>query len=73
MFGNKLTKYEKTRIIGTRATQLSNGAIPTIDINGMTDPLRIAEQEYKQGTIPISVIRKMPDGKIYRIDINSKE
>ena len=58
-----ITKYEKTRIIGKRALQLSCGAKPLIDINTMIDPLKIAMEEYKQKKIPIIIIRTLPDGR----------
>jgi len=59
-----ITKYEKTKIIGKRAVQLSNGAVPLIDIKDMIDPLKIAFEEYKQKKIPIIIIRTLPDGRI---------
>ena len=40
-----LTKFERVRVIGARATQLSLGAPSTIDIKNMTDALEIAEEE----------------------------
>ncbi|KRH94091.1 RNA polymerase subunit K [Pseudoloma neurophilia] len=56
-----LTKYEKARIIGIRATQLSNGAIPRIPIES-DDVLEIAESEFMAKTIPFIVRRYLPDG-----------
>lgn len=67
-----ITKNEKVRLIGTRATQLSEGAKPTVDIKDMIDPLKIAEKEYDMGTIPLSIIRTMPGGIKVRIDISSR-
>ncbi len=58
-----MTKYEKARILGMRALQLSNNAQPTIEIYGETDPLKIAYMEMKRGTIPIIVRRYLPDGR----------
>jgi DNA-directed RNA polymerase I, II, and III subunit RPABC2 len=46
-----------------RATQISKGAKPTVDISvGMTDALKIAEKELKLGKIPLIIRRYMPDG-----------
>ena len=45
-----------------RATQISKGAIPTVNIDGMTDALKIAEKEFKLGDIPLIVRRYIPDG-----------
>ena len=57
------TKYEKARIIGTRALQISSGApflvkLSEADLETLRySPLRIAEMEYEKGVIPISVRR----------------
>jgi DNA-directed RNA polymerase subunit K/omega len=67
-----ITKYEKVRLLGQRAAQLSKGAPPTVDIKGMTDPLKIAEKEYTCGTIPLNIIRNMPNGEKIQISIVNK-
>jgi DNA-directed RNA polymerase subunit K len=57
----KLTRYEKARIIGSRALQLSMGAPSLIKIKGaFAEPLSIAIEELKVGVIPITVRRNMP-------------
>lgn len=56
----KYTRFEKARIIGARALQISMGAPILIDISkDVIDPLVIAEMEYEKGVIPISVRREM--------------
>jgi DNA-directed RNA polymerase I, II, and III subunit RPABC2 len=57
-----LTKYERARVLGTRALQLSLNAISTVDTTNMTDPLKIAEKELTEGKIPVIVRRRLPDG-----------
>ncbi|GCA64403.1 archaeal RpoK/eukaryotic RPB6 RNA polymerase subunit [Kipferlia bialata] len=53
-----LTKYERARVLGARALQISLSAPPMISVPpGMDDPLKIAESELAQGKIPI-VIRR---------------
>jgi DNA-directed RNA polymerase subunit K len=50
------TRYERARIIGARALQLSMGApllIKTVHI----DPLEIAIEEFRKDVIPITVKR----------------
>jgi DNA-directed RNA polymerase subunit K/omega len=64
-----ITKYEKVRLLGQRAAQLSNGAPPTVDIRGMRDPLKIAEKEYNSGKIPLKIIRTMPNGEVMEIAV----
>ena len=57
-----LTKYEKARVLGTRALQISMNAPVMVDLDGETDPLRIAEKELRERKIPIIVRRYLPDG-----------
>lgn len=64
-----LTKYEKVRILGTRATQIALGAPSVVDTTGLTDALDIAEKELQQRKIPIVVIRHMPNGTIVEIPL----
>ncbi|MDY6986399.1 MAG: DNA-directed RNA polymerase subunit K [Candidatus Thermoplasmatota archaeon] len=55
----KYTRFEKARIIGARALQISMGAPVLIDLpEGATDPVKIAELEFEEGAIPITVRRK---------------
>lgn len=58
----KLTRFEKARIIGTRATQLANNAPPLVDIGEEVDPIKIALKEYEAGVLQLYIIRKYPDG-----------
>ncbi|KAJ4286131.1 subunit common to RNA polymerases I, II, and III [Kalmusia sp. IMI 367209] len=57
-----MTKYEKARILGTRALQISGNAPVLIDVEGMTDPLEIAQKELREKKIPLVVRRYLPDG-----------
>ena len=57
-----LTKYERARILGTRALQLSKNAPPMIDLQqGETDPYKIAERELTARAIPFIIRRYLPD------------
>ncbi|KAG7137794.1 DNA-directed RNA polymerases I like protein [Verticillium longisporum] len=57
-----MTKYEKARILGTRALQISMNAPVLVDLEGETDPLQIAIKELREKKIPLIVRRYMPDG-----------
>lgn len=57
-----VTKYEKARILGIRAIQISKGAKPTVNIGKLHDALKIAEKEFNEGSIPLIVRRYLPDG-----------
>ncbi|MCL4314568.1 MAG: DNA-directed RNA polymerase subunit K [Candidatus Thermoplasmatota archaeon] len=53
-----LTKFEKARIIGARALQISMGAPVVIDVpSSMIDPVDIALLEFENGLIPITIKR----------------
>lgn len=68
---NKLTKFEKVRLIGQRAHQISCGAPPLVDIQGLSDALSIAEKEFKQKKIPMKITRTYPNGTKEEITIIS--
>lgn len=57
-----LTKYERARILGTRALQISMNYPITVDRGNLIDPLKIAEKELQAKTIPLVVRRYLPDG-----------
>ena len=57
-----LTKYEKARILGTRALQLSKNAPPmVVPQPGETDPYKLAERELGERKIPFIIRRYLPD------------
>ncbi|ODQ64250.1 DNA-directed RNA polymerases I [Nadsonia fulvescens var. elongata DSM 6958] len=57
-----MTKYERARILGTRALQISMNAPVLVDLEGETDPLQIAMKELAQKKIPLVIRRYLPDG-----------
>jgi DNA-directed RNA polymerase I, II, and III subunit RPABC2 len=57
-----MTKYERARVLGTRALQISMNAPVLVDLEGETDPLQIALKELNQKKIPLIIRRYLPDG-----------
>jgi len=54
----KYTKFEKARIVGARALQISMGAPSLIKIpKDVISPLDVAMLEFKENAIPITVKR----------------
>lgn len=54
-----ITRFEKARIIGARALQISMGAPVTVKVTSeLIDPVLIAIKEYDAGTIPIATYKK---------------
>lgn len=66
------TKFEKARIVGSRALQISMGAPMLLKISDKEleairfNPVKVAMLEFDQGVIPITVKRPFPSGKFER-------
>lgn len=62
----KYTKYERARIIGARALQISMGAPMLLKLGDDElekinfNPVEIAKLEFEKGVIPITIKRPMP-------------
>lgn len=73
------TKYEKARIIGARALQLSMNAPILLKISKEEleklkyDPLKIAELEFISGILPITVRRPLPQKAVKEIEEAEEE
>ncbi len=57
-----LTRFERARIIGARALQLSMGAPPLVEVERLhprirEDPVLVARVELARGVLPITVLR----------------
>ena len=58
-----LTQFEKTKVLGFRTNQLSQGARPYIAVpEHVTDLREIARMELEARRLPIILKRPMPDG-----------
>ena len=69
-----LTRFEKARIMGARALQLSLGAPVFIEIpKNATTSLEIAMEELKQRVIPIVIKRTLPNGDYQIIPLDKFE
>ena len=65
-----LTRFEKARIMGARALQLSLGAPTFIEIpEDAATSLDIAMEELEQRLIPISIRRLLPNGDFQNIPL----
>ena len=66
-----LTRYEKARIVGARALQISYGAPILIEKpKNLIDPIKIAQLELKSKILPLTIRRELPDGEYQDIPIN---
>ena len=61
-----ITKFEKTRVLGTRATQIEGGAKTLLSkdkVRNIRFATDIAEIEYEEKLIPFIIRRYLPDGQ----------
>jgi DNA-directed RNA polymerase I, II, and III subunit RPABC2 len=65
-----MTKYERARILGTRALQISLNAPIMVELEGETDPFEIALKELRERRIPMTIRRNLPDGSYEDWNVN---
>ena len=65
----KITRFEKARIVGARALQISMGAPILVDAEENTNPIDIAVSELDAGILPITIRRILPDGTFQDIPL----
>lgn len=56
MAQQRYNRYEKARILGARALQISYGA-PVLIQTDQSEPILIAAEEYDEGVLPFTVKR----------------
>jgi DNA-directed RNA polymerase I, II, and III subunit RPABC2 len=60
-----ITKYEKARVLGERATQLNSGAQPFVEVDAdIIDGYVIALKEFDNKKIPFILKRPLPNGAV---------
>jgi len=59
----KLTRFERARIVGARALQISMGAPILVELpEEVSDPIDIALRELEEDVLPMTIRRTLPDG-----------
>ncbi|UCD46215.1 MAG: DNA-directed RNA polymerase subunit K [Candidatus Bathyarchaeota archaeon] len=67
----KLTRFERARVIGARALQLSLGAPLLVEVpDSMSDPIDIALRELRENALPMTLRRVLPDRTSQDIALN---
>jgi len=75
----QFTKYERARILGARALQISMDAPVLLKLDKETleqlnyDSLKIAQKELDEGVLPISIHRPLPEKKDTKLSTIKKE
>ena len=57
-----MTKYEYTRLIGSRALEIDNGFSPKVNVEDVFNPYDIARMELHARVIPLVIERTLQDG-----------
>jgi DNA-directed RNA polymerase I, II, and III subunit RPABC2 len=66
----KITRFEKARIVGARALQVSLGApILVLLEKGVSDPIDISLIELDEGVLPMTIRRTLPEGRYQDIPL----
>ncbi len=66
----RLTRFERARIVGARALQISLGAPPLVQVpENASDSISMAIYELDQKALPISLRRVLPNGQYQDIPI----
>ena len=69
-----MTRYEKAKILGIRATQINSGADVFIDVSpDIIDGITIARMELEKKAIPFIIRRPLPNGDSEYWDISDLE
>ena len=67
---DRLTRFEVARIIGARALQIALGAPVLVKLKqDRFDPTALAEEEFKECRIPMTIRRTLPSGEVVVVDI----
>ncbi|MBD3350593.1 MAG: DNA-directed RNA polymerase subunit K [Candidatus Lokiarchaeota archaeon] len=66
-----VTRYERARIIGARALQVSLGAPILIPLKNVElDAISIAERELEEGILPLTIRRTLPSGEYQDVPLS---
>jgi DNA-directed RNA polymerase I, II, and III subunit RPABC2 len=66
----KITRFEKARIVGARALQISMGAPILLEVSeDRSNTIDIALEELESGILPITIRRTLPDGTFQDIPL----
>ena len=70
-----LTRFERARVVGARALQISMGAPVLVNVEELPehvreDPVMIAKIELERGVLPMTILRYTRSGKVQAIPVS---
>ena len=67
---NKITRFEKARLISARALQISLGAPAMVKAPLGMSIFEIAKLEFEKKVLPLTVMRSMPSGEVTIVEVD---
>jgi len=64
-----ITRFERARLVTARALQLSFGAPPLVKATPGFSAYDLAKEELEKKLLPLTIIRRFPDGSVEKIAI----
>lgn len=58
----RLTKYERTKVVGVRKEQIARGAPIMVPVEEGDDLDSVVERELREGVLPLMIKRPLPNG-----------
>lgn len=68
----RLTKFERTHLLGARACELAAGSEARVPCAGILDPLVIARMEFDRGVLDLQLIRTYPGGRSETVSVKDE-
>lgn len=70
----KMSKFEKAKAIGIRATEIEKGKPPLVAVKNETDPMRLAEIELEHNVLPVIIRSSITTGgyDLWELDSDQK-
>ncbi|MDD5162786.1 MAG: DNA-directed RNA polymerase subunit K [Candidatus ainarchaeum sp.] len=66
----KISRFERARLLSARALQLSLGAPPLVKEEHEKTMYEMAKKEFEQKVLPLNILRTFPNGEVREIDWN---
>ena len=64
----KISRFEKARLLSARALQLALGAPPLIKAEHEKTMYEMAKKEFEAGVLPMNILRTFPSGEVREIE-----
>ena len=66
----RLTRFERVRLLSARSLQLAMGAPPLVKAHHSDSVYDVAVAEFVKKVLPLVVVRRFPNGRVERVEID---